>query len=230
MTKELKDVETQVENYKQNEGLTDIQSEAELFIQKTGDYEAKRLEVETQLAIVSDIYDYIHKKENRYRLLPAGTGVQSSDLNSLINDYNKLLLERNRLMRTASRTNQSMMDLTAQIDGMFTTVQASVMNEKHSLQIARQDLVKKDKENSGRIKSIPRQEREYTEIKRQQGIKEALYLFLLQKKEENFLSMVVVVPKAKIIDSARSNGSPVSPKKTIILLIALFLEEFYQYI
>jgi len=98
-----------------------------------------------------------------------------------------------------------------------------VRNEKQNLQITRQDLVKKDNENAGRIKAIPRQEREYTEIKRQQEIKQTLYLFLLQKKEENFLTMVVVVPKAKIIDTARSNGVPVFPKRPVILLIAFLL-------
>jgi len=223
LTTELSQVETEVENYKQTQGLTDIKSEADLFIQKTGDYEQKRLEVETQLAIVSDIYDYINKKENRYHLLPAGTGIKSESLNGLITDYNALILQRDRLSRTASGTNQAMLDLNAQIDGMFNTVLASVRNEKRSLQITRQDLVKKDVENVGRIKAIPRQEREYTEIKRQQGIKEALYLFLLQKKEENFLNMVVVVPKGKIIDSPRSNSIPVSPKKMIIMLFAFFM-------
>jgi len=223
LSKELKEVEKQVENYKQHQGLTDIQSEAGLFIQKTGAYEEKRLEVETQLAIVTDVDNYIHKKENRYKLLPSGTGIQSENLNSVINDYNKLLLERNRLSRTASHTNQTLLDLNAQIDGMFSAVQATVRNEKQSLQIARQDLVKKDNENAGRIKSIPRQEREYTEIKRQQSVKETLYLFLLQKKEENFLTMVGVVPNAKIIDEPRSNGIPVSPNKSIILIFALFL-------
>lgn len=223
LTTELSQVESQVENYKQSQGLTDIQSEAELFIQKTGDYEQKRLEVETQLAIVSDIYDYINKKENRYHLLPAGTGIQNTSLNGLITDYNTLVLQRNRLSRTASNSNQAMIDLNAQIDGMFSTVLASVRDEKRSLQITRQDLVKKNNENAGRIKAIPRQEREYTEIKRQQGIKEALYLFLLQKKEENFLNMVVVVPKGKIIDKPRSNGMPVSPQKRTILMLAFIL-------
>jgi len=223
LSKELKRVESQVENYKQQQGLTDIQSEADLFIQKTGAYEQKRLEVETQLAIVSDIDDYIHKKENRYHLLPAGTGIQSENLNGLIGDYNKLILDKNRYSRTASGTNQSMIDLTAQIDGMFSTLQASVRNEKRNLQITLRDLDSKDLQNAGRIKAIPRQEREYTEIKRQQSIKEALYLFLLQKKEENFLNMVVVIPKAKIVDKARSNGIPVSPKKLIILVLSFIL-------
>ncbi|MDR3651555.1 MAG: polysaccharide biosynthesis tyrosine autokinase [Paludibacter sp.] len=223
LTKELKDVETQVENYKQSQGLTDIQSEAELFIKKTGDYEQKRLDVETQLAVVSDMDEYIHKKENRYHLLPTGTGIQSQSLNELINNYNKLLLERNRYARTATATNQSMIDLTAQIDGVYSTVQSSIQNEKRNLQIVRQDLLKQDHENAGRIKAIPRQEREYAEIKRQQGIKESLYLFLLQKKEENSLNMMVVVPKAKIIDTPSSNDIPVFPKSLVILLVSFIL-------
>jgi len=221
LAKELKRVETQVENYKQQQGLTDIDAEADLFVEKTGDYEQKSLEVETQLAIVSDVDEYMHKKENRYRLLPAGTGIKSESLNGQITDYNKLLMQRNRLSRTASHTNQSMIDLTAQIDGMFSAVQASVRNEKRNLQITRNDLVKKNQENAGRIKSIPRQERQYTEIKRQQEIKQTLYLFLLQKKEENSLNMVGVVPGAKIIDKPRSNYIPVSPKKAIIMILSL---------
>jgi len=223
LTKELDDVESQVETYKQDQGLTDINSEAQLFIQQTGTYEQKRLEVETQLAIVTDIDEYIHKKENRTRLLPTSTGIQSVSLSSLINEYNKLLLDRNRLSRTASITNRAMIDLTEKIESMFTNVQASVRNEKRSWQIARQDILGKDRENAARIKAIPRQERDYTEIKRQQSIKEALFLFLLQKKEENYLNMSVVVPKAKMIDKARSNGVPVSPRQNIIMLIGLLI-------
>ena len=223
LTRELGDVESRVENYKQDNGLTDIKSEAEMFIKQTGDFTQKRLEVETQLAIISDIDEYIHKKENKYQLLPASTGIKSESVNKSITDYNTLVLEKKRLSRTASGTNQAMLDLTDQIESMFSTVQSSIRNEKRSWQIAQKDLMQKDSQNNVRIKAIPRQEREYTEIKRQQGIKEALYLFLLQKKEENFLTMSVVVPKGKIIDKARSTGIPISPKKPVIMLMALLL-------
>jgi capsular exopolysaccharide synthesis family protein len=223
LTRELADVELRVEDYKQDNGLTDIKSEADMFIKQTGDFTEKRLEVETQLAIVTDIDNYIQKKENRYQLLPASTGIKSESLNKLMTDYNALILEKKRLSRTASGTNQALLDLTDQIESMFNTVLSSVRNEKRSWQIAQKDLMQKDNQNNARIKAIPRQEREYTEIKRQQSIKEALYLFLLQKKEENFLTMSVVVPKGKIIDKARSNGAPVSPKKEIILLLAFVL-------
>jgi len=223
LTKELGDVESQAENYKQAQGLTDIQSQANMFIQQTGNIDQKQLDLETQLAIVSDIDDYMVKKENRYQLLPASAGMSSAGLSELINNYNKLILERNRLSRIASSSNQAMLDLTSQIESMFSTVQSSVRNEKKNLQIAQRDLLNRSSENAAHIRAIPKQEREYTEIKRQQGVKEGLFLFLLQKKEEKYLNMSVVEPIAKMIDNPGSSGSPVSPKKSIILIIALII-------
>ncbi len=221
LSSELGAVETKVENYKQNQGLTDISSESTMFIQQTGDFAQKRLEVETQLAIVSDIDDYMHRKENLYQLIPASSGITSSGLSELINNYNKFILQRNRLSRIASSTNQAMIDLTNQIESMFSTVKSSVRNEKNNLKIAQRDLSSRNNENAARIRAIPRQEREYTEIKRQQGVKEALFLFLLQKKEEKYLKMSVVEPVAKIIDKVRSDGEPISPKSKMILFFSL---------
>lgn len=220
---ELGAVETRVENYKQNQGLTDISSESNMFIQQTGDFAQRRLEVETQLAIVSDIDDYMHRKENVYQLIPASSGITSPGLSELINNYNKFILQRNRLSRIASSSNQAMIDLTNQIESMFSTVQSSVRNEKNNLKIAQRDLSSRNNETAARIRAIPRQEREYTEIKRQQGVKEALFLFLLQKKEEKYLKMSVVEPVAKIIDKVRSNGEPISPKSKMVLLFSLII-------
>ena len=126
LARELGQVESQVENYKQNQGITDIKSQSDMFIQQTGDYNQKRLDVETQLAVISDLDDYMHRRENRFQLLPASSGIQSQALNELINNYNKLVLDRNKLSRIASESNQAMIDLTSQIESMFSTVQSSI--------------------------------------------------------------------------------------------------------
>lgn len=223
LTNELGTVETKVENYKQDQGLTDIQSQSTLFIQQTGDFAQRRLEISTQLAIVSDIDDYMNKKENRFQLLPASSGIKSEGLNELIGNYNRLVLQRNRLSRIATSSNQAMIELTNQIESMFNTVQSSTRNEKNNLQIALNELLTKNNENALRIRAIPRQEKEFTEIKRQQGVKEGLFLFLLQKKEEKYLNMSVVEPIAKMIDNVDSDGIPVSPKKMIILLLSIVI-------
>jgi capsular exopolysaccharide synthesis family protein len=223
LTEELADVEQKVERYKQSEELTDISSEAKLFLEQSSANEQKRLETETQLSIVRDLEAYLSAPGGRDQLLPAGTGLQSSSLNSLIGEYNTLLLQRNRLRRTASADNQAMLDLTAQLESMAESVHASIAREKRNLNIVLEDIKRQATLYSSRITSIPRQEREFLEIQRQQSVKAALYLFLLQKKEENFLSMTVVVPKAKVIDVARSSGNPIAPRKMIVLLVALML-------
>jgi len=223
LSRELNEVETKVENYKQNQGLTNISSESDMYIQQTGAYEQKLLDIETQLAIVTDIENYIQKKENRYQLLPTSTGIKSESLSNLILEYNKLLLERNRLSRTASSSNQSMLTLSNKIESMLNNVQNTVRNEKNSWKIAQQDLLSKKSINNTRIQAIPRQEKEYTEIKRQQNIKEALFLYLLQKKEENYVKISLIEPKCKVIDKAKSDNVPVSPIQLVIIFIALIV-------
>lgn len=223
LTRELGDVESKVENYKQVEGITDIKSQSDMFIQQTTDFTRRRLELETQLAIVSDLNDYIQKKENRYQLIPSSSGITSSGLNELINNYNRLLLQKNKFARIASSSNQAMIDLTGQIESMFSTVQSSVQNERDNLKTALRDLLNKNSENASHIRAIPRQERQYSEIKRQQGIKEALYLFLLQKKEERYMDLSVVEPVSKLIDNVRSSSGPIAPMKNLIILFALFI-------
>ena len=221
ISKDLGDVESQVENYKQVQGITDIKSQTDFFIQQTGDFTQKRMDIEPQLAIVTDIDNYINRKENRLQPLPANSGINSPGLSELIANYNKLLLDRNRLSRIASSSNQAMIDLTNQIESLFSTVQSSVRNERNNLRIAQRDLMSKNNQNTAQIRAIPRQEREYTEIKRQQGIKEALFLFLLQKKEEKYLNGAIVEPAAKLIDNVIGISTPVAPKKMFILFFSM---------
>ena len=223
LTHELGAVESQVENYKQAQGITDIKSQSEMFIQQTGDYDQRRLEVETQLGIITDLNNFMQKRENKYQSIPSSSGIKSQGLNELISNYNRLIIQRNRFSRIASNSNQAMIDLNNQIESMFTTVQSSVQNEKTNLQIGERDLRSKNNENAARIRAIPRQEREYTEIKRQQGVKEALFLFLLQKKEEKYLNLSLVEPTSKLIDEVSSSGDPVSPKQTLILFFTMVL-------
>ncbi|HNX88187.1 MAG TPA: polysaccharide biosynthesis tyrosine autokinase [Paludibacteraceae bacterium] len=222
LSSELSSVESQAEKYKQSQGITDLASQSDLFNNQTADVEQKRLEIETQLAIVSDLNNYIQNSANRDQLIPSNSGINSGNLNNLVSDYNRLILERNRLSRIASGSNQAMIDLTNQIETMYNTVQSSMQNERKNLQIARRDLLSKYNQTSARIRAIPRQERQYTEIKRQQGVREELFLYLLQKKEEKYMNMSSVVPSSKLIDNVHSLG-PVSPRKNIILLSSLLI-------
>jgi tyrosine-protein kinase Etk/Wzc len=223
ISKELNDVETRIEGYMQTEGLTDITAQAQLLITQSGDYEKKILETEIQLSILSDIENLMKKEENTHQLLPANAGIQNNGLQLLINDYNTLILKRNKLATTASVSNKSLSDMNTQIESIYNSVLISIRNEKRTQLLTKQNLIKNNLNNINNIKSIPRQLKQYTEIKRQQEVKQALYLYLLQKKEENYLKIMVVVPKGKIVDKPYSLETPVAPNKKIHLLLALCL-------
>lgn len=225
ISKELSTVEAQAENYKQSQGITDITSQSDIFNRQTTDVEQKKLEIETQLEIVSNLNDYIQNKDNRGQLIPSNSGIKSSGLNELIFNYNKLLLERNRLSRIASSSNRAMIDLTNQIESMYSAVQSSLQNEKNNLQIAKKDILSKYTQTNARIMAIPHQERQYSEIKRQQGVKEGLFLYLLQKKEEKYINMSTVEPNSKLIDNVRSSG-PIWPNKMLLLFSSIILGIF----
>jgi tyrosine-protein kinase Etk/Wzc len=222
ITIELARVEQQVERYKQSQELTDISSEAQLFLQQSSQNEAKRLELETQLSIVQDLQSYLEQSDNADKLLPA-LGLQSQGLNNLINEYNTLLLQQLRLRTTASEDNKALIDLNRQLSALASNVKASLGREKRNLDILLANVEQQARLYSSKITSIPRQEREFMEIQRQQAVKAELYLFLLQKKEENALSMILVIPKAKVIDRPRSTSDPVAPRRNIIFVIALLL-------
>jgi len=221
LSRELSTVESQAENYKQSQGITDLASQSEMYNAQTADAEQKRVDLETQLGIVSNLKNHI-QNNNRDQLLPSNSGIKSGGLNEMISNYNKLILDKNRLSRIASGSNQAMVDLNNKIETTYNTVQSSLQNEENNLQIARRDIMSQYYQNSARIRAVPRQERQYTEIKRQQGVKEGLFLYLLQKKEEKYMNMSSVAPSTKLIDNVRYAG-PVSPRKKIILLLSLLI-------
>lgn len=171
-------------------GITDLASQSEMYNAQTADAEQKRVDLETQLGIVSNLKNHI-QNNNRDQLLPSNSGIKSGGLNEMISNYNKLILDKNRLSRIASGSNQAMVDLNNKIETTYNTVQSSLQNE-NNLQIARRDIMSQYYQNSARIRAVPRQERQYTEIKRQQGVKEGLFLYLLQKKERKIHEYVIL--------------------------------------
>ena len=220
LSAELSSVETQVQNYKQSQGLTDIASQASVYNTQMANVGQMKTEVETQYAIVSNLNNYVQGKNNHDQLIPANSGINSDVLAAQINAYNDLVLERNKLSRIASSSNQSMIELNNRIESTFSSVRSGLQNEKSNLEIQQRDISAMYYQNNARIRAIPRQERVYSDIKRQQNIKEELFLYLLQKKEEKYMNMASVAPSSKLIDNIRIMGV-VSPNKMIVGLIFL---------
>ena len=220
---ELLDVELDVENYKKKNKLTDITTDAELFLQSESEYDTKLSALETQVNLVSYIEAYVKDNKHQYDLVPANLGIDDKSLLLLIQDYNKALLERMKILRTTNEKNPVLTQMEQQLKELRSSIIVSIGSIKEGLKISKRDVIGKTSQFTSRINGVPTQERELTEIIRQKEIKSKLYLFLLQKREENELSLASTIPSAKTINLAYTSLSPIAPKRMMTYLLALIL-------
>ena len=219
--KELGSTEQDLENFKRSAGITDLNSEAQIALTGNAEYEKKRVENQTQINLVMDLQRYM--KGNEYEVLPSNIGLQDAASAGAIDRYNQMLVERKRLLRTSTENNPTIINLDTSIRAMRTNVQATLDATLKGLQITKEDLAREASRYSRRINDAPTQERQFVSIARQQEIKSGLYLMLLQKREENAITLAATANNAKIIDEALADDNPISPKKTIVYLAALVL-------
>ena len=218
---ELGSTEDKLEAFKRNAGLTNIGSDAQLAVEGNAEYERKRVENGTQINLIRDLTKYINNPSNEYEVLPANIGLSDNGLTTQIDRYNELIFERKRLLRTSTENNPMIVNLDTSIRAMKANVQAAIDGTLQGLLIVKADLDREASRFSRRISDAPGQERQYVSIARQQEIKAGLYLMLLQKREENAITLAATANNAKIIDEPIAEGGPVSPKPKMIYMIAL---------
>lgn len=221
ISKELGSTEQDLENFKRSAGITDLSSEAQIALTGNAEYEKKRVENQTQINLVMDFQRYM--KGNEYEVLPSNIGLQDAASAGAIDRYNQMLVERKRLLRTSTENNPTIINLDTSIRAMRTNVQATLDATLKGLQITKEDLAREASRYSRRINDAPTQERQFVSIARQQEIKSGLYLMLLQKREENAITLAATANNAKIIDEALADDNPISPKKMLVYLAALVL-------
>ncbi len=219
---ELSTAEQNVEEYKREEGLTDLQTDLQRDMQMGSQYEQRLVEVETQLNVVSSLNSYLDNPANSNKTIPSNIGVQDPTLSATTSEYNRLLLERERLSQSMTDDNPAMKRLNEQISGLRESIGASINSVQQGLQIQRREARNQANIFGGRVSAVPTQEREFMELSREQQIKASLFLMLLQKREENALALAAYANKAKVLDEAASEGM-VAPRRMIILLAALML-------
>ena len=167
--------------------------------------------------------NYVNNPKNANEVIPANVGLQDQNLGSIINQYNTMLIERKRLLRTSSENNPAVININTGIESMRHNVQTTVNSVLRGLQIAQSNLERQARKFEGRISSAPQQEKEFLTISRQQEIKATLYIMLLQKREENAITLASTANNGRIIKAALPSKKPVSPKKKIVLLAAFVL-------
>ena len=220
--KELSDVEENVEQYRTQRGLTDLSSEAEIYLKQTSESDKERSRLDVQMNLIEYVENFLANPENTYAPIPI-LGIDEGGMSNLITEYNKAVAERERLLNSSSESNPVIKEISQNIMALKSTVLQGIAATRKSIELSKQDLSRQDAENERKIRNVPQYERELTDIMRQQRIKENLYVFLLEKREENALTQTLAVGDARIIDEPTPGLKPVAPKKAQIALIAFVL-------
>ena len=220
---ELSVAEAEVEQYKENYGIVDLVSEAGLYLQEGAEYKKSVAEIETQLNLVNYISDYISDDTKSNNLIPANLGIEDEALVELITEYNGMVLNKMRIQRTAMNNNPVVAQMETQLALMRQNIITSVASVSNSLMIAKSDMEKRYGMALSQRGDIPSQERQYREVARNKQLKESLYLYLYEKREENALTLASTIVPAKVIAMPQMNPTPSSPRLKIIALICLIL-------
>ncbi len=222
LSKELDTVETGLVNYKEQHGLVTIESTSKQLFEKELSSEAERFQTSLQRELAKAFKEELLTGE-KYSLLPANLGLESSSVNDLTKMYNETVLERNELLLSATPKNPAVQAVDSKLDQLKGNILQSVNGYISNLSLSLENFEKREALSSGNLHKIPQKEKAVRAIMRQQEIKEKLYLFLLQKREEAALQYATTSPSIKVVDYAYSNPIPVSPKKKLIYLAALIL-------
>ena len=220
---ELGDVDEDVASFKQSHQMVSLESEAARNMSESDRFRMEGLQLENQIRMANFIKDYLLDPSHTNDLIPAAVAVSDVAINANISNYNETLIRRDKLLANSSTSNPMIQEIDGQLSAIRRSIIASIDNQIATLNIQLDNIRTQENRATSRVSAIPRQEKQIQSITRQQKIKEELYLYLLNKREENEIALNVVEGNARIIDPAYGSNAPVAPQVSTILLAALLL-------
>ena len=219
---ELGTTEGELESFKRRNAVTNISVDASQSVQMSSQFSTRLSEANSQIQMLDSLREFVNNPKNHNQIIPSNVGLTDAASTRLIADYNQAVQNRNRLLQAASEMAPQVQTLNATISDLQASIRTALLQARRSADIARQGIQSEYSKYQGRISSAPVQERVLTQIGRQQDVKSGLYLMLLQKREENSISLAATADKGRLLDEPLINGK-VSPKNAIILLAALVI-------
>ena len=219
---ELGTTEGALESYKKRNRVTELRLDASQTVAQASQYSAKLSEANSQIQLIDYLREFVDKPANRYEIIPSNVGLTDQASVSLIAQFNQNVLDRNRLLKSVSEQAPQVQTITGTLDEIRSSIRTALLQARRAADIMRQGIERQYSMYQNRVSSSPEQERVLTQIGRQQEVKSGLYLLLLQKREENSISLAATADKGKIIETPQYGGK-VSPKGVIILLAAIVL-------
>lgn len=219
---ELGNTDGTIESYKRNNKMVDLVATAGQAVTNSDATEKQLIEMDTQLLLMKSVKEFVEQPSNRYQTLPSNVGLTDPAATALISQFNTLVLERNRILTSASELSPQVASLGRQLDDLMNSIKRALNQSITNLNIQRDALQRTFTKYTAQVSQSPVQERFLTEIGRQQTVTSSLYIMLLEKREENSISLAATADKGKLIDTPMSLGK-VKPKTSIIMLLALIM-------
>lgn len=218
---ELGDVEGEVKQFKQKNRLADMTEQGKVLVQSTSEFSTELAKAETQVSILSDLEKYLQDESKNKRVFPTSLLPQDMVFSGIMNQYNALLIERDKLLLSVTDSSPLIKNLDGQVAEMRAGILANIVSTKNTFVLTRDKLRKQLDKAEGQISAVPEIEKDYLKLARNQQIKQELYIFMMQKAEETAISKTANISIAKTIDPPKAAVIPISPKKTIVYLAGL---------
>jgi len=220
---ELASVDADISSFKKEKLVPDVKAASTVYFNQSTVIERQIQDLSNELYMCNYVKEYLTNEDNKFQILPANSGISSANIESQIKDYNNQVIQRQRLVAGTSEMNPLVVDLDAAIASMRQAISISIDNQAVSLETQIRNLTDNENKTRSQLAASPVQAQYLLSVERQQSVKEALYLFLLQKREENELSQAFSAYNTRVIDTPAGSQIPIAPSRSKIMLIALIL-------